>query len=211
MHYNQGENHPFWGKRHTKEAKEKQSKARKEWLKNNPHPKGSLGKHHSEESKKKTSIAMKKWWQENKNTDFVLKHNRKISKTMKGMKRPPFSEEWKRNIGKAATGEKSHWWGKFGKDHPAWKENCITPEHTRIRQSREFKEWRTAIFERDNYACVRCLEYSDGHLNAHHILSFALFPEERFEISNGATVCEECHKYIHTIELRRKDNANRLE
>lgn len=84
---------------------------------------------------------------------------------------------------------------------PSWK-GGLTEENLLIRGSHEFREWREKVFKRDNYTCVRCLDDKGGNLNAHHILEFALFPEERFELSNGATLCEECHRYVQYKELR---------
>ena len=39
-----------------------------------------------------------------------------------------------------------------------------------------------------------CGDNKGGKLNAHHIKSFADYPELRFEVSNGITYCEDCHK-----------------
>lgn len=79
-----------------------------------------------------------------------------------------------------------------------WK-GGVTPVNHLIRTSQRYKLWRKAVFERDGYTCVSCK--LKGHkglgrrvtLNADHIKSFAEFPELRFEISNGRTLCLQCH------------------
>lgn len=69
----------------------------------------------------------------------------------------------------------------------------------RNRSSKEYTEWRTSVFERDNYTCRYCGERGNK-LNAHHILRWADCKGERFNISNGITFCVECHKKIHRGE-----------
>ena len=60
--------------------------------------------------------------------------------------------------------------------------------------SKRYREWRKGVFERDNYICVKC-GYSGGRkLNAHHKKDWARFPELRYEVSNGETLCVDCHK-----------------
>ncbi len=56
--------------------------------------------------------------------------------------------------------------------------------------------WRVRVFENDNYTCQLCKERA-GVLNAHHLNSWDTFPEERFDIDNGITLCESCHKAFH--------------
>ena len=82
----------------------------------------------------------------------------------------------------------------IGENNPRWK-GGISLENTKIRSSKEYKEWRKAVFARDEYACVLCgASGSKKPLNADHIKSFADHPELRFDINNGRTLCEDCHK-----------------
>lgn len=60
------------------------------------------------------------------------------------------------------------------------------------RYSSEATEWRKAVFERDNYTCKEC-EVRGGYLEADHIKPWAFFPDLRFELSNGRTLCRPCH------------------
>lgn len=70
-------------------------------------------------------------------------------------------------------------------------------ESARNRESKEYREWRTAVFERDKYTCKIC-GACGVKLNAHHIKRWADFPEKRYSVSNGTTLCVDCHKKIHS-------------
>lgn len=93
-------------------------------------------------------------------------------------------------------------WAKFpyfsGSNHPSWK-GGITPINKTIRHSKRYALWRTAVFERDNYTCVLCNSNKSGSLNADHIKPFAYFPELRFAIDNGRTLCVDCHRKTDTF------------
>ena len=71
---------------------------------------------------------------------------------------------------------------------------------SRKRDCKEYSDWRLSVFERDRYTCQKCGKIG-GTLNAHHIKSYKDYPELRYEISNGQTLCEDCHRNIHK-ELR---------
>jgi len=66
----------------------------------------------------------------------------------------------------------------------------------RYTNSKEHKEWRKVVLERDNNTCQVC-ELSRKGLNAHHILPKSL-KKWRTELDNGITLCTSCHK-MHTF------------
>lgn len=90
-------------------------------------------------------------------------------------------------------------WSKFNPKTNKYHWNYqggISAENHIIRNSTEIKIWRTKVFERDNYTCQNCGE-KGGELNAHHIKMFSQFPKLRFDVSNGLTLCKQCHINIH--------------
>ena len=107
-------------------------------------------------------------------------------------------------------GEKNKWW-KGG----------ITPLEHLIRTSFEYKEWRNLIYKRDYWTCQECRK-KENPIQAHHKKSFSIILQEFlkeysqfspiedketlvrlaityapfWDISNGQTLCEHCHKSL---------------
>lgn len=76
-----------------------------------------------------------------------------------------------------------------------WK-GGITPAVMKIRNSIAYKNWRTEIFEKNDYTCQHC-KCRGGYLHAHHIKSFSKFPDQRLDICNGIALCIPCHRKEH--------------
>jgi 5-methylcytosine-specific restriction endonuclease McrA len=87
-------------------------------------------------------------------------------------------------------GEASHLW-KGG----ATKKNKLARSRAR------YREWREAVFLRDDYTCRRCNARSGQgikvYLHAHHIEPFANNEDLRYDLSNGITLCDKCHHTKH--------------
>jgi len=166
-----------------------------------------------------------------KGVPFSKEHKRKIGKAKKGK---PLSKEHKKNISSSHLGlicsdetkekishahkGKGHKQTKetrlkignsiTGKKHWNWK-NGATAKEKKIRNSLEYRLWRKAVFERDDFTCQKCKQ-KGGVLRAHHINNFADFPELRLAIDNGIALCKECHIAFHKRYGKRNNTKEQL-
>lgn len=105
------------------------------------------------------------------------------------------------------SGDKNSWFGKFGQDHPCWKDVKTRPFHKQIRSTFQYRQWRSDVFTRDSFTCVLCgvtgcyIE-ADHYpkmfieiINEHKIktLDEAINCAELWNINNGRTLCKPCH------------------
>lgn len=98
----------------------------------------------------------------------------------------PITPEAIQKMRDANTGPRNHLW-KGG----------VTSLNQKIRHSTPYREWRKHVFQRDDYTCQACGQRG-GILQADHELPFSQFPDLRFEILNGRTLCVSCHKKTPT-------------
>lgn len=55
--------------------------------------------------------------------------------------------------------------------------------------------WSRFVRLRDGFHCVRC--GNRWRVSAHHVCRRSLMPEAAFQIGNGITLCENCHRDVH--------------
>lgn len=156
------------------------------------------GSHHTEAHKKRISKLMKgrvRSEEHRKNLSTALtgktipvEVREKIRKTLTGRKLP---ESHRRNMAISQQGVKSHLY-KDGLSH------LRKSERNRMMQTIDYKLWREAVFKRDKYQCVIGGKKHSNRLEADHIKKWADYPELRFKVSNGRTLCKECHKKTDT-------------
>lgn len=147
-----------------------------------------LGRKHSDEAKSKISAKKKGY----KHSEEWKKRMSKIQKEIGN--HPPVtrywlgknrSEETKKKLSESLRGSKSSLW-KGG----------VSKANQIIRSSLEYRLWRSAVFQRDQRKCIWC--GSSENIQADHIKPFAFFPELRFAIDNGRTLCKKCHETTDT-------------
>jgi len=171
-----------------------------------------------DETKRKISFSMKG---KLKGIKLSEEHRKKIGLALTGRK---LSNEHRKNISLGKKGKVAWSKGKklshlTGKNASNWK-GGITPLYTSIRESLEYKLWRNAVYQKDNYTCCECEDNKGSNLEAHHIKPFAfilkeflqeynqfsLFDDKEilirlaitykpfWDIANGKTLCKDCHK-----------------
>ena len=166
------------------------------------------GKSLSEETKRKLSVSHTGKTRVKKRVDMVCSHcqkdyqvhpchketskfcshkcfteNRKATGIFKGRNTGRRSEEIRRKISAALQGKTLGEWSDY------------TTDEERKERMRFRKIMQKNIFERDNYTCQICDQYS-GNLQVDHIKRWSDHPELRFDEGNCRTVCMACHYYI---------------
>jgi len=137
--------------------------------------------------------------------------------------RKPMSEDWRRKISQSLSGNKNHsghthsaevrkkiserskenparfWLGKkrlhmTGEKHPNW-----VADRSKLKTGRskaydtKYKYWMLEVKKRDGWKCKISNEGCSGRLEAHHILDWTSYPELRYTVSNGITLCHSHH------------------
>ena len=195
------------GRKRTKETIEKYRNNSLELWKNLDYRKNMVEKHKGQKN------TLDKHW---KIKDTSNMNKDKIGKPS-GMLGKYHTEEAKRKNSIAHKGKipkNSINWKR--ENHPNWK-GGITKIDRIIRGMKEYLQWRSDVFQRDNWACKTCGR-NGCYVTAHHLKSFHLIIKqydiknvddarkykELWDINNGITLCEDCHKLADNYRGRKK-------
>jgi len=132
-----------------------------------------------------------------KNGSPSLETKRKISLALLGKPGHLQTEETRKKISFALQGEK----------HYKWIKDRTLLKRREVKDGSLYKQWRKTILERDDYRCMDCGEIKKGKMEADHIYSWAKFPRLRYEVENGQTLCQNCHRIKTNFELRKNANV----
>lgn len=153
----------------------------------------------------------------------------KISKSLTGVRLSPLhkaalSRGWlkrkARGLGfhSEQTREKMRGSAHHGESNTNWR-GGITPLYLQIRHVWRAKQWREAVFKRDDWTCRMCpTPVRGGKLHADHIKPFAAIVsdnkitslegamkcKELWDINNGRALCVLCHRKTETFGGRTK-------
>ncbi len=105
--------------------------------------------------------------------------------------------EWRQRMSEAK--KKANNWS--GESNPNWKGGISREMHGQ-RATGSVKSWRHWVKVKDDFICQKCgidgktvcrTCHAKPRLHADHIKSWKDYPELRYDVSNGRTLCEDCH------------------
>jgi hypothetical protein len=128
------------------------------------------------------------------------------------------NEDYRKSMSVKHKGQKNnkgkHWTirdtsrmgGRSGSESPSWQGGKTIIDKL-IRRMKEYSQWRSDVFQRDNWTCKTCGK-NGCYVTVHHIKAFnkiikenniknikeARRCKELWNIGNGITLCEDCHK-----------------
>ena len=139
---------------------------------------------------------------------FTETHRVNLSKANKGQipwikgKRQTPEHIEKRVNARIKNGTTSKITAPRGENHYLWKIDRTQLKKKDERNDMAYKEWRMNVFKRDRFVCriknLQCL----GKIRAHHILPWSKFPELRYEVNNGITLCQFHHPRKKNDEIK---------
>lgn len=87
-----------------------------------------------------------------------------------------------------------------GEDNYLWNPNKTEEERLLGRNYPEYREFIAKVLHRDNYTCQCCKKTSnEAKLNVHHLDGYNWCFSLRTDVTNGITLCANCHKNFHSI------------
>ena len=171
----------------------------------------------------------------NDGREYTEDYRKKLSLAKQGENHPNFgkhlSEETREKIRVANSGENCYAYGKPQSEESRrkkseaqrgdkcynWKGGITALNHL-VRNSLENRDWIMAVFKRDAFTCQDC-GATKVYLHAHHIKPFAEIMRENnittieearacaalWNVANGKSLCEECHREEHFGEVEEVD------
>lgn len=127
---------------------------------------------------------------------------KKMQSELKKVSNPMFNPITAKKVGDSRKGELNHTW----KGGVSLKKN--------IRYNSQYRKWRKCVLDRDSHTCTKCgINKEKGYnsyMTAHHIKEFGKFPELRYDLDNGTTLCVPCHSKETSIEMKNNFKGKRI-
>lgn len=122
----------------------------------------------------------------------------RTEETIKKARAAQSTPEFRKRASEIKKGENNPMYGVVGEKHHNWDPKRTHALRTKERKTLEYQRWLKAVHKRDGYSCQCCGDKKGGNFNVHHIESYGSTPSKRYDVDNGITLCEPCHKKFHS-------------
>lgn len=164
------------------------------YAKNHDKRKGIRGLNETKPCECGCGTSLPRWKRSSKGTTLAQETRFATGHHLLGKKRSP---ETNAKISAAHKGRP----GRRREKHWNWK-GGVTEANRLERNTPEYHEWRKAVYVRDHFTCQMpsCgKKLQADEIIAHHYLTWLKWPEFRFEVWNGVTLCRNCHADLHGL------------
>lgn len=104
---------------------------------------------------------------------------------------------------KCYTGERTRRWNpNLTPDQRANGKRAINPE---------YRDWKIQVHIKDDHTCLKCKKKGGRGIVAHHIHNWDRYPDLRYDVQNGATLCKKCHRRFHNLFGNRHNTRQQFE
>lgn len=89
---------------------------------------------------------------------------------------------------------------KRGKEHYRYNESLTDEDRYSDRKSKkEYRDWRLGVYKAYNFTCdvCGCKSSKENKIVAHHLESYDVNTDLRYNVSNGVALCKQCHIRFH--------------
>lgn len=147
----------------------------------------NLGKKHNISAEGMARMKTKNYvvWNKGKSKPKPIKTRQKVGRKIG-------SVPWNKGLAGYRSGEKN----------PMWKKDRSTLSKKQQRNDSAYAEWRKEVRNRDGWKCKTPDENCTGKVVAHHIFPWSKYPQLRYEIGNGITLCKFHHPTKRLEEIR---------
>ena len=148
------------------------------------------------------SEAIKTQWIDNderrKQASEIAKAKLNSKENREKLKKIMQTEEYKNKQSISKLGSKNGMWRVCGENHHNWDVNRTHEKRCKERKTTKDHIWRSTVFARDNRTCCKCGKDKKARMVVHHINSYDIHENQRYDVDNGIVMCEDCHKDFHS-------------
>lgn len=92
--------------------------------------------------------------------------------------------------------------GVFGEKTNRWIKDRNKLSQKQVRNDYAYQEWRKIVWTRDKFICRLEDDHCSGKIISHHILPWRDYPDKRYDVKNGITLCHYHHPRKRVDEKR---------